>query len=180
MSARERSQLTATWLRSIQNTQLPLLRPRCYSRQHLKVQQICTHLHQIYYFGELKWLNDGCCCRALDAGGVGGGSCADWNASLLPRLPSREQGNKHRSEHVYEFNSRHFSLEARKSSPQRLQTENLLHKCLTCKDERKLFSARAGPGGRGQQMAPPNWFVFFLEQSWKMIPGCSSASLSSS
>lgn len=87
MSAQERSQLTVTWLRSIQNIPVPSLKPRRYSRKNLKVQQrIFTHLHQLYYVVELKWLNDGCSCRALDAGGVGGGSCADWNASLLPLL----------------------------------------------------------------------------------------------
>lgn len=83
MSAQERSQLTATWLRSIQNIQVPSLKPRCCSGQHLKVQQkVFTHLHQIYYVVERKWLKDSCCCRV---GGVGGGSCADRNASLLPR-----------------------------------------------------------------------------------------------
>lgn len=119
MSAQERSQLTGTWLRSIRNAKLPLLRPRCYSRQHLKVQQKSfTHLLQIYYMVELKWLNDDCCRRALDAGGGGGGSCADRNASLLPRLLSKEQGKKHRSEQVYQFNSRHFSLETPEFPPE--------------------------------------------------------------
>lgn len=165
MSASERSQLTVTWLRSIHSTQVPALKPGGYSGQHLEVQQkICTYLHHIYYVVELKWLNDERCCRAVDAGGVGGGSCADWNASFLPCPLSREQRKKHRSGHVYEFNSRHFNLQPRQSSLQKPHMENLFHEGLTCKDERKLFSPRAGPGGRGQQMAPPNWFIICF--SW--------------
>lgn len=75
-----------------------------------------------YLVFELKWPNDGCWCRGLDAGGGGGGICADWNASLLPRLLEGEQGEKRRSENVYEFYSRHFNLEPRKNGHQKKET----------------------------------------------------------
>lgn len=44
----ERSQLTVTWLRSMQNIQVPSLRPRCHFGQYLKVQQkLFTRLYNI-------------------------------------------------------------------------------------------------------------------------------------
>lgn len=153
MSAQERSQLTATWLRSIQHIQVPPREPRCCSGQHLKVQQkSLTHPRQIYYVVELKWPNGSYCCGSLDASGVAGGSCADWNASLLPRPLWREQGEKRRSESVYEFNSRHFNLEPRQSSLQKM--EDLFHKGSTCQHEQKLFSARAGLEGGANKWRP--------------------------